>query len=910
LKRIQGHSSIRARMSLTMAATVFACTMLTVLAFLFADFRQSIDAEKMRLENTASVFAASVSRPAARSDEAEVREALRGIRDIAHVRHIAVHDLQGRLIAEMGGGTILDESRAKLSEVTVRNMFFLDHLTVGVPVRSGGRLIGSVSMQAGIGWIRDDFNQRVQYSLLLSMLGIALAFSMAFRRVLGITGPLQELSQSFADIGERIDLNKRLESSRDDEVGVLVGAFNDMLDRIAERDMRLQVHRDTLELTVAERTSDLVEAKEVAERANAAKSEFLAMVGHEIRTPMNGMMVMAEMLAAAPLGPRHLRYAEIINRSGRNLLSIINDMLDLSKIESGRLDLENAPFSIDALIEDVTGLFAERAREKQLALTYTINPNVPAKLLGDATRLTQVITNLVNNALKFTETGGVSINVAGALGARNATAHLTIRVQDTGIGIASEKLSHVFERFAQADQTITRRFGGTGLGLAISKRLVEAMRGSIIVDSQEGTGSTFTVKLSLAVEEQVEPMPTLSGKRIAISQRERIHADAIRAMLQRMGAMVVELDGTIAQTQLDLIMSEDDVSDAARIKCPVLKLTPLDHASKSDQQSSVHTHHAEISFPLSRSDFRMIGQALQTGNMTLFPARSGHQLQGHALPDFRGLKALVVDDNAVNREVLQEALTSMGARTILANDGTEALLQMREHSFDIVFMDCSMPVMDGFTATRQWRGAETGARLPIIALTAYAEGSAGEDWKLAGMDDYVTKPFTIPALAATIIRLLPNKLSGAIVSNSAGKSGMDTAEIAQLPLLDPQTMSMIDTLSKRNGGAAARRIFSLFEEHAPLALERFGQSVSGTSPAEIKSLAHALKSMCSSAGALRLSALAGECETRVEKMTSIDRPLLDALSGCLRETIEAIRRRFDVVVENDVVALPPISVQA
>ncbi len=903
MKLTLAHNSIRARMSLMMAAMVFACTMLTVLAFLFADFRQSMDAERMRLENTASVFAAAVSGPAARSDAAKVRDALRGIKNIAHVQHIAVRDLHGQLIAEMGGGAILDESRAKLSEVTVQNMFFLDHLTVGVPVRDGGLLIGSVSLQSSIGWIRRDFGHRVQLALLLSILGIGLAFSVAFRRVHSITGPLRELSQSFAGIGERIDLNKRLEKSRNDEVGVLVGAFNDMLDRIAERDARLEAHRDTLEQTVAERTSDLVEAKEAAERANATKSEFLAMVGHEIRTPMNGMMVMAEMLAAAPLGPRHLRYAEIINRSGRNLLSIINDMLDLSKIESGRLDLENAPFSIDPLIEDVTGLFAERAREKQLALTYTINPNVPAKLLGDATRLTQIVTNLVNNALKFTETGGVSINVAAAIGAHNAMAHLTIRVQDTGIGIASEKLSHVFERFAQADQSITRRFGGTGLGLAISKRLVEAMRGSISVDSLEGTGSTFTVKLSLAVEEQGESMPVLSGKRIAISQRERIHADALRAMLQRMGAMVIDFDSAVAQTQLDLILSEDNVIGRTRINCPVLKLTPHDLASKNDPQFPAHSHDRELSFPLNRSDFRKIGQALRSGDVQLFPARSEQSLQGHALPDFRGLNALVVDDNPVNREVLQEALTNMGARIGLANDGTEALIQMRQNSFDIVFMDCSMPVMDGFTATRQWRGEETNARLPIVALTAYAEGAAGEDWKLAGMDDYVMKPFTIPALAATIVRLLPNKLSGALATSSEGKTGFRKAETMQLPLLDPQTMSMIDTLSRRNGGAAARRIFSLFEEHAPLALARFEQSVSGSSPAEIKTLAHALKSMCSSAGALRLSALAEESERRVEERVAIDKQQLDTLSICLQETIDAIRRRFDVFVENDVVAL-------
>ena len=375
--------SVRTRLALTMAATVCGCILLTVLAFLTADFRQSIGAEKMRLENTATVFASAVSGAAAAGLQGDVRAALRAIKDIQHVRHISVKALNGAVLAEMGGGASLDEKRGSAGDLTAFNVFFLRDLTVVVPVREGGQVIAALSLQADISWIRGEFARRMSTALLLAALGITLTFSMAYRRIHSITGPLTDLARSFADIGSKTDLTQRIDARRDGEVGVLISAFNTMFDRISERDAKLQVHRDTLEQTVEARTCELVTARDEAERANAAKSEFLSMVSHEIRTPMNGMMVMAEMLAAAPLSPRHLRFAEIINRSGQNLLAIINDVLDLCKIESGRMEIESAPFAIDAIIEDVAGLFSERARERA-ALAYAIEPNVPASFKGDA----------------------------------------------------------------------------------------------------------------------------------------------------------------------------------------------------------------------------------------------------------------------------------------------------------------------------------------------------------------------------------------------------------------------------------------------------------------------------------------------------------------------------------------------
>ena len=656
-----------------MAATVCGCVLLTVLAFLAADFRQSINAERMRLENTATVFAAAVAGSVAAGQADDVRDALRGIKDIGHVRHISVKALNGALIAEMGGGASLDAQRGNVDAVTPLNVFFLRDLLVIVPVRGGGQVIAALTMQSDISWIRSEFASRVSTALLLAALGIALTFSIAYRIISLITAPLTELAKSFADIGSRTDLTHRIAARQDGEVGILISAFNNMFERIAERDAKLQLHRDTLEQTVEARTSELVTARDEAEKANAAKSEFLAMVGHEIRTPMNGMMVMAEMLAAAPLGPRHLRYAEIINRSGRNLLAIINDILDLSKIEAGRLDIEAAPFSIDSVIEDIAGLFSERAREKGLALAFVINSDVPPKLMGDAARLTQVVTNLVNNALKFTESGGVVISVSCGSEGADKRAGISIRVRDTGIGIARDKLEHVFERFAQADQSITRRFGGTGLGLAISKRLVEAMEGRISVDSQDGAGATFAVDLALPVVEAAQRMPSLSGKRIALAHSNAIHRDALRRTLQRLGALVLDLPASPATIDADAVLLDSATGAVWQnaAKTPFLRLVPRSRVIEGGLGNESQT--LELAYPPTRQELFEFAAAVQSGNFQFFEGRKISGPPRANLPEFRGLKALVVDDNPVNCEVLQEALHNMSVNVALAHDGADAL---------------------------------------------------------------------------------------------------------------------------------------------------------------------------------------------------------------------------------------------
>ncbi len=880
--------SIRKRISFTLAATVFACTYLTVIAFLISDFRQSVHAERMRLENTASVFAAVLSAPVRAGNPEAARDALRGIKNIAHVNHIAVHLNDGTLLAEMGGGAILNSMTGLVSDLTFTNLLTLKSIDVEVPVREGGQAVARLSMNADIDWIRADFKRRLSAALLLALIGISIAYWLAMRHVAAITDPLSDLARSFADIGGRSDLSQRIVRKSDDEVGILVDAFNEMIDRIDERDSILKEHRDGLLKTVAQRTSDLLIAKEDAERANAAKSEFLAMVGHEIRTPMNGMMVMAEMLAAAPLSPRHLRYAEIINRSGRNLLTIINDILDMSKIEAGRLDLESAPFSIDSLIDDVAGLFSERAREKQLSLTFVIDPQVPLLVLGDVTRLNQVITNLVNNALKFTEAGGVVVGVSARAGSAGSVP-LTFTVTDTGIGIASDKLEHVFERFAQGDQTITRRFGGTGLGLAISKRLVEAMNGAISVTSREGIGSTFTVNVALPVERPAASGASFAGRRFAVLHDEQIHFGALKQAFEGMHAVVLDARSVRRGGKIDALLATDDglASFGLMPKVPVFRLVPRSGVTRgADRLEHVRL---EFPYPARRAELAALAAAFVEDDFAQFSPAALAVSASVLLPEFPGLDVLVVDDNPVNCEVLCEALLQMGAKTTLASNGLLALEILRKRRFDIVFMDCSMPVMDGFAATRQWRTEETGARLPIIALTAYSEALAGEDWKSAGMDGFMTKPFTIPAIAEVIAAS-----SGRKSSTAPGSGNVSPVVLAarDIELLDPQTLAMIDLLSRKGGPQIGARIFGLFLQHGAEGFANLKDAVLNGADEDIKPLAHALKSMCSSAGAARMAFLSGEMEALVGASQTSQSQLIEAMETTLAKTITALQEKM------------------
>jgi len=899
-------STLRFRLSAAVSAITLMSILLLAALFVWKDFDKTISGERARLSSIATAYAAAAADAAAGRDQREMLEVLRGIGALPDIVFAGISAPDGQVIAEIGGSVVLAGQDGLLAEQTKMGILSASTLTVRAPITQGGQNAGSIELQADITAIRTRYLRGLAQLLAIGVGALLLTGFSANWLVARMTGPLSRMTRDLVAMGDEPDLSHRFQHAKPDEVGVFAAAFNDAFARIEERDAAIRRHRDTLEETVAIRTAELRVSVIEAERANAAKSDFLATMSHEIRTPMNGMLVMAELLAASPLAPKQRRQAQVISRSGHSLLNIINDILDMSKIEAGRLELEHVPFSIDTLIGDTVSLFSARAHERGLSLGVHVQRDVARAHIGDPTRLGQVIGNLVNNALKFTEAGGVTIHV-GTLGGEDTPDRQRIRitVEDTGIGIAADKVERIFEAFSQADQSITRTHGGTGLGLTISRKLVDAMEGEIGVESELGAGSRFFVDLELPVDDgaRSEQVADMAGHCLLLLDNDPISRAATVAGLAEYGLAVCD-DGDGAA--FDLIAGRPAETAAyldAHGGMDAAILLLRGYGVDGDTADAVEAAQGELSLPLMRSDIEKLVNAMADGQFHVFDAQGGGEEPIHENVDFHGLSVLAVDDNAVNREVLNEALTAVGVNAVFASSGAKAVEAFSAQPFDIVFMDCSMPGMDGYQATAEIRRIEEeGARSParVVALTAHVTGAEADRWRESGMDDYVAKPFTIEQLCRQL----------EIVQRSAGQDGEgaagqgagepvreDTAE----ELLSHVTMEMFATVSALNGVDMKRKVFSLFIENAPKGVDDVAAAVTdGAPPQEIAYLVHSLKSMCSSAGAARAAA---ECDglEEVAKRGGSPRPAeVRRLHDLVDRTIVAMFDSLAVRPQNEV----------
>jgi PAS domain S-box-containing protein len=525
------------------------------------------------------------------------------------------------------------------------------------------------------------------------------------------------------------------------------------------------VGRDVTDRVEAERA--LADARDQAEAASRAKSRFLAMVSHEIRTPLNGILGMADLLGETALSPEQTTYMKAVKTSGETLLSLIEEILDFSKIEAGRLDLAARPFALAPFIEEVVELLGPRAQEKGLEVCGYVDERLPARVVGDAARLRQVLFNLAGNAIKFTEQGGVSIIVEP--GAQPDV--IAIAVRDTGIGISAEDLSRIFLEFEQADGSSTRKFGGTGLGLTISKRIVESMGGSIAVESTPGEGSTFQVAITLPRTEDDEPVlvvPDLTGNDILIVASAAIEASLLARRLQRWGArakivpdeqvaaaLVPEQSwsAVLVDHTLGAAASEALARTTATIPRRIVLVTPAMRNALSTLK--------EVGFT---------GYLIKPVRATSLAARfsSDEDFEFNAAPEAMassdraasgsGLSILVAEDNEINALLARAMLEKLGHHPTMAASGTDAIACWHvAHAtgvrYDRVLMDLHMPGMDGLEATRRIRAleAEHGCpRTPIIALTANASGEDRDACLDAGMDGFLVKPLERERLAAAL----------------------------------------------------------------------------------------------------------------------------------------------------------------
>ena len=644
-----------------------------------------------------------------------------------------------------------------------------------------------------------------------------------------------------------------------------VAVFSDITAR-KQADDEIRSLNLGLEQRVRSRTSDLEQAQQAAEAATQAKSEFLANMSHEIRTPMNAIIGMSYLALGSGLDARQHGYISRVHRSAEALLGVINDILDFSKIEAGKLDLEHIPFSLGEVLDDTGDLVGMKADEKGLELLFALPAGLPPMLLGDPSRLGQVLLNLGNNAVKFTERGEVVVRV-GVLERTADSVVLRFEVRDTGVGIDAAQCAHLFQPFTQADASTSRRYGGTGLGLAISRQLVQLMGGEIGVDSVPGQGSRFYFSVPFGVPAGAAPVataldPTLRARVLVVDD----NATARELLVAMASALGLQVDAVAGGEEALQAMASADSGDAPYqlllvdwkmpgmdgVECVRrLRQRPLRHPAPAVLMLTAFGRN-EIERRLAEEPLSV--QALLTKPVTpstlyeacctalglLVAKGSRARLREEAFSaqrsGLKGARILLVEDNVVNREVAVELLNRAGIVVSVVGDGAQALEALRHESFDGVLMDCQMPLMDGYAATRELRRDPRLKDLPVIAMTANAMVGDREKVLAAGMNDHIAKPIKVDEMFATIARWVRPGSAGPLRVAPQGDRG--GASLAGVPGLDAKA----GLEAVMGDEELYRRVLRVFRDHQQDFRQKFRAARAGADSGTARRLAHDLKS--------------------------------------------------------------------
>jgi signal transduction histidine kinase/CheY-like chemotaxis protein len=551
---------------------------------------------------------------------------------------------------------------------------------------------------------------------------------------------------------------------------------------------------------------DLGEARSQAEEATKAKSEFLANMSHEIRTPMNAIMGMAHLALKTDLTAKQYDYLKKVDISAKSLLGIINDILDFSKIEAGKMDMESVDFQLEETLDNISTLVGIKTQEKGLELLFKTDPAVPMALVGDSLRLGQILINLSNNAVKFTDTGEIVVSTE-LIKKDGAQVTLKFSVNDTGIGMTDEQAAKLFQPFAQADSSTTRKYGGTGLGLTISKRLAEMMGGEIWVESEAGKGSTFsfTANFGLGKEKAKKhhmPASEMRGMKVLVVDDNATSRDILQEMLQSFtfevtvtasGAEgITELERAREDKPFELVIMDwkmpgmDGIEASRRIKnhtdlskIPAIVLVTAYGREEVMQQADELGLEGFLLKPLSPSMlFDATMQAFGEAEPEISRLSQRKEQEAEAIQHIQGLRLLLVEDNEINQQVAREILEGAGLNVTLANNGQEAVNAVKESSYDAVLMDVQMPVMDGYTATREIRREERFKELPIIAMTAHAMAGDEDKSFQAGMNAHVTKPIDPDQLFTTLQKWIkPGEKRAQVQQPEIPAEGLETDKI-------------------------------------------------------------------------------------------------------------------------------------
>ena len=754
-----------------------------------------------------------------------------------------------------------------------------------------------------------------------------------------MTAPAATIEELERELARLRKINQKLIERVERDMDLQGGAFSlfqaaTMLeDKVRTRTEALTTTMTTLEAM----NQELVRARDAADSASRAKSEFLANMSHEIRTPMNGVMGMAELLLATELTPRQRNLTENVQRSAVSLLAVINDILDFSKVEAGRLELEAVDLDLRDVLEDTVELLARSAHVKGLELVTSIPPGVATRLRGDPGRLRQIITNLVGNAIKFTQAGHVMVAVSDHGEDEAGRRALRIDVADTGIGISPEVIDRLFTAFTQADGSTSRRYGGTGLGLVIVRKLCRLMNGDVSVTSELGRGSTFSVILRLpagdaADDDHADELggAIVAGRRALIVDASAPISASLADQLRGFGVVcdvVAEPDAAAvclaAGARHDVVFSRAPIAMHASAALPPAWIRLVRDGDERDRERTGPA--IELPMPVRR--WRLVGALRQALGVTAPPRRARPPTTTGVRGRF-ALRVLVAEDNLINRDVTLGMLADLGCTAMCVTDGQQALDAVAGESFDLVLMDCQMPVMDGYEATRELRrreqvaGPEPGAadsdrsvrnrgRQLVIALTANAASEDREACRLAGMDDFLSKPFQRRELVAMLLRhtapmvpsttrmpvLAPDPAAPPLVPPAPPlvlELGVPAAAVTGFEIIDRRMLDRIRAIQRPGRPDLAARVLHMYVERSPAQVQLIIAAADAADPPGLARAAHDLKGDSGNLGLLQITDLLARIEhlARREQLDGIA-PLVAALPAIHAAALAAVRGELE-----------------